>query len=92
MRFLLSTCDIETINKRTLAATPYSFSPSYAKVLHKGMAAAGAGAGNGNSRGASSGRGFGGGHGGGCLGGGGGGAVRGGRQGYGARYDYNHHI
>lgn len=46
-RFLLPTCDIETLNKRTLTATPYSFSPSYAQALRTGMAAAGpGGAGN----------------------------------------------
>ena len=85
-------CDIETLNKRNLAATPYSFSPSYAQALCTGMAAAGAGgAGNigaGNNGGAAGGRGFGVGRGGGRTGGGGG--VCGGRQDYGAVYDYNH--
>ena len=42
-RFLLGKFDLDAINRKTLAATPYSVYPSYIQVLRAGMAAAGAG-------------------------------------------------
>jgi hypothetical protein len=41
-RFLFANCDLAAINKKTLVATPYTFSPSYAQAVSAGMATAGA--------------------------------------------------
>jgi hypothetical protein len=42
-RFLVGTCDLDVINRRTLAATPSSIHPSYVQVVRTGMATPGAG-------------------------------------------------
>lgn len=78
-RFLLPSCDLEAINKLTLAATPTPLHPTYAQVVRVAMAT---GVGDGAGE-----RGYGAGRGGGRAGGGGG-VARGGRHGYGAAHGY----
>ena len=84
--FLLASCDLDEINKLTLAATPSSVRPSYVQVVRAGMASPGAG-GVGNDGDGVGGRGYGTGRGGGRIGGGGG-VARGGRHGYGVGLVY----
>jgi hypothetical protein len=92
-RFLLGTYDLDTINAKTLAATPFLVFPSYVHVVRAGMAMVGVGGvgtgGIGNDSCGARGQGFGAGHGGGRTSGGGG--ARGGRHGHGSGYDYNNH-
>jgi len=93
VRFLLKKFDLDSINRKTLAATPYSVYPSYIQVLRAGMAAPGVGGvgngGGGSEGGGAGGRGLSAGCGGGCAGGGCG--ACGGRQGYGDGYGYNYY-
>jgi hypothetical protein len=90
-RFIHAACDLDAINAKTLAATPYTFSPSYAQVLSAGMVTAGADGGgfsdNGFDGAGGGGRGHGAGRGGGRTGGGGG--ARGGRRSHSVRYGYD---
>jgi hypothetical protein len=90
-RFLFANCDLAAINKKTLVATPYTFSPSYAQAVSAGMATAGAdgvGSGENGTEGAGiGGRGYGAGRGG--VRTGGGGSLRGGRHGYCSGYGYD---
>lgn len=74
-RFLRAAFDLDVINAKTLAATPYTFPPLYAQVLTAGMATAGIGGGGigGNS----------------FDGAGGGGGTHGGQQGHSVGYGYD---
>lgn len=84
-RFLVGTCDLDAINRLTLAAKPSSTHPSYAQVARAAMVAPGIGS-VGNEVGGAGGRSFGTGRGGGRAGGGGG--TRGGRHGYGTAHGF----
>jgi hypothetical protein len=73
--FLHANFDIDEINSKTLAVTPYTVSPSYAQVVRGGMAAVGVAGGGGgdvgrDDGGGAGGRGFNVGRGGGRTGGG----------------------